>query len=221
MSEVFEAYERQYCEISASLSRKCTSAAQLDGEKKKQKVSEIKSGIEDAENLIRKMDLEARSLQPSVKAALLAKMREYKSDLNNLKSELKKLTSPNLNQATREELLEAGMADTLAVSADQRGRLLMSTERLNQSSDRIREGRRAMLETEELGVSILQDLHQQRQSLLHANNTLHGVDDNIGKSRKILSAMSKRMDRNKWMIGCVIAVLVVAIILILYFKLAH
>lgn len=61
------------------------------------------------------MDLEARSLQPSVKAALLAKMREYKSDLNNLKSELKKLTSPNLNQATREELLEAGMADTLAV----------------------------------------------------------------------------------------------------------
>ncbi|XP_039122897.1 vesicle transport v-SNARE 13-like [Dioscorea cayenensis subsp. rotundata] len=221
MSEVFEAYERQYCEISASLSRKCTSAAQLDGEKKKQKVSEIKSGIEDAENLIRKMDLEARSLQPSVKAALLAKMREYKSDLNNLKSELKKLTSPNLNQATREELLEAGMADTLAVSADQRGRLLMSTERLNQSSDRIREGRRTMLETEELGVSILQDLHQQRQSLLHANNTLHGVDDNIGKSRKILSAMSKRMDRNKWMIGCVIAVLVVAITLILYFKLAH
>ncbi|KAM0932526.1 putative GOSR2/Membrin/Bos1, vesicle transport v-SNARE domain superfamily [Dioscorea sansibarensis] len=221
MSEVFEGYERQYCEISASLSRKCTSAAQLDGEKKKQRVSEIKSGIEDAETLIRKMDLEARSLQPSVKAALLAKMREYKSDLNNLKNELKKLTSPNLNQATREELLEAGMADTLAVSADQRGRLLMSTDRLNQSSDRIRESRRTMLETEELGVSILQDLHQQRQSLLHANNTLHGVDDNIGKSRKILSAMSKRMDRNKWMIGCIIAVLVVAIVLILYFKLAH
>ncbi|KAJ0971377.1 hypothetical protein J5N97_019336 [Dioscorea zingiberensis] len=221
MSEAFESYERQYCEISASLSRKCTSAAQLDGEKKKQRVSEIKSGIEDAEALIRKMDLEARSLQPSVKAALLAKMREYKSDLNNLKSEVKKLTSANLNQATREELLEAGMADTLAVSADQKGRLLMSTERLNQSSDRIRESRRTMLETEELGVSILQDLHQQRQSLLHANNTLHGVDDNIGKSRKILSAMSKRMDRNKWMIGCIIAVLVVAIIVILYFKLAH
>ena len=48
----------------------------------------------------------------------------------------------------------------------------MSTERLNQSSDRIKESRRTMLETEELGVSILQDLHQQRQSLLHANNTV-------------------------------------------------
>lgn len=60
----------------------------------------------------------------------------------------------------------------MQVSADQRGRLLMSTERLNQSSDRVKESRRTMLETEELGVSILQDLHQQRQSLLHAHNTV-------------------------------------------------
>lgn len=58
------------------------------------------------------------------------------------------------------------------VSNDQRGRLLMTTERLNQSTDRIKESRRTMLETEELGVSILQNLHQQRQSLLHANNTV-------------------------------------------------
>ncbi|XP_064991146.1 vesicle transport v-SNARE 11-like [Musa acuminata AAA Group] len=78
MSEVFDGYELQDCEISTSLSRKCTSAALLDGEKKKQKVSEIKSGLEDAENLIRKMNIEARSLQPSIKARSLAKLREYK-----------------------------------------------------------------------------------------------------------------------------------------------
>lgn len=58
------------------------------------------------------------------------------------------------------------------VSADQKGRLLMSTERLNNSTDRVKESRRTMLETEELGVSILQDLHQQRQSLLHAHSTV-------------------------------------------------
>ena len=58
------------------------------------------------------------------------------------------------------------------VSTDQRGRLMMTTERLNQSTDRIKESRRTMLETEDLGVSILQDLHQQRQSLLHAHTTV-------------------------------------------------
>ncbi|KAH9676591.1 Vesicle transport v-SNARE 13 [Citrus sinensis] len=220
MSDVFERYERQYCEISANLSKKCTAAASLDGERKKQKVSEIQTGLDEAESLIRKMDLEARSLQPNVKAVLLAKLREYKSDLNNLKSEVKRLVSGNLNAAARDELLESGMADALTASADQRSRLMMSTERVNQSTDRIKDSRRTMLETEELGVSILQDLSSQRQSLLHAHNTLHGVDDNVGKSKKVLTAMSRRMSRNKWIIGTVVAVLVIAIILILYFKLA-
>lgn len=97
----------------------------------------------------------------------------------------------------------------------------MSTERINQSSERIKESRRTILETEELGVSILQDLHQQRQTLLHAHDTLHGVDDNIGKSRKLLTSMVRRMNRNKWIIGGLIGVLIVAIILIAYFKISH
>lgn len=220
MSEVFEGYERQYCELSANLSRKCNSSALLlDGEDKMQKISEVKAGLDDADVLIRKMDLEARSLQPSVKAVLLAKLREYKADLNKLKREVKKISSGN--QVSREELLESGMADGHAVSMDQRQRVAMSTERLNQSSDRITESRRTMLETEDLGVSILQDLHQQRETLLHSHNKLHGVDDAIDKSKKILTAMSRRMSRNKLIVGSIIAALVLAIILILYFKLSH
>lgn len=31
MSEVFDGYERQYCELSAILSRQCTAASALDG----------------------------------------------------------------------------------------------------------------------------------------------------------------------------------------------
>ncbi|KAK8652506.1 hypothetical protein V6N13_126537 [Hibiscus sabdariffa] len=220
MSEVFEGYERQYCELSANLSRKCTASDALDGEQKKQKLSEVKAGLEDAEALIRKMDLDARNRQPNVKAMLLAKLREYKSDLNNLKSEVKRIASGNLNPSARDELLESGMADALTASANQRSRLMMTTERLNQSSGRIKDSRRTMLETEELGVSILQDLHSQRQSLLHANDTLHGMDDNIGKSKRILSNMSKGMSRNKWIVGIIISLLLIAIVVVLYLKLA-
>lgn len=61
------------------------------------------------------MDLEVRSLQPSIRATLFTKLREYKSDMNNLKSELKRITSANANQVARDELLESGMADTLMV----------------------------------------------------------------------------------------------------------
>ncbi|KAI4379224.1 hypothetical protein MLD38_005548 [Melastoma candidum] len=221
MSEVFDGYERQYCELSAGISRKCNSASSLDQEQRVKQASELKVTLDEADGLIRKMDLEARALQPSVKAMLLAKLREYKSDLTNLKREVKRLSTPNSNQASREELLEAGLKDAHLASANQRERLAFSTDRLNESSDRIKESRRTILETEELGVSILQDLHQQRQTLLHSHNKLHGIDDAIDKSKKVLTTMSRRITRNKWITGSVIGALVLAIIIIVYWKLSH
>lgn len=221
MSEVFEGYERQYCELSANLSRKCSSAGLAPDEAQKQEnIAEIKAGLDEADILIRKMDLEARSLQPSLKAMLLAKLREYKADLNQLKREVTRISSPNHNQAVREELMEAGI-DAHKVSADQRNRLMSTTERLDNSSDRVRESRRTALETEQLGVSILEDLHQQRQTLLHSHVKLHEVDNAIDKSKKILTAMSRRITKNKWIVGSIIGVLVLAIIIIIYFKFTH
>ncbi|KAK4263496.1 hypothetical protein QN277_028895 [Acacia crassicarpa] len=221
MSEVFEGYERQYCDLSANLSRKCGSASLLsDQDQKQQKIAEIKAGLDDAEVLIRKMDLEARSLQASVKATLLAKLREYKSDLNKLKKEFKRLTSPDADHA-REDLLEAGMADAHMASADQGERLTMSIERIDESSNRIRESRRVMLETEQLGVSILEDLHQQRETLLSSHQKLFGIDDAIDKSKKVLSSMSRRISRNKWIVGSLIGALILAIVIIIYYKLSH
>ena len=67
----------------------------------------MRVGLDEAEALIRKMDLKARSLQPNIKVMLLAKLREYKSDLNNMKSEVKRIVSGNLNPAARGELLES------------------------------------------------------------------------------------------------------------------
>ncbi|XP_071706805.1 vesicle transport v-SNARE 12-like [Rutidosis leptorrhynchoides] len=222
MSDVFEGYERQYCELSTNLSRKCIAAASIILEEQKSKeISELQSGLEEADVLIRKMDLEARSLQPGVKAMLLAKLREYKSDLTKLKREVKKLASAKSSQTTHDELLDSGMDNAHMASVGQRERMEMSTERLNISSERIKDSRRAVFETEELGISILEDLHQQRETLLNSHAKLHGVDDAIDKSKKVLTSMSRRMSKNKWIVGSLIGALVLAIIFILYFKLFH
>jgi vesicle transport through interaction with t-SNAREs protein 1 len=60
----------------------------------------------------------------------------------------------------------------MQVSADQKSRLLRITEKQNKTTDRIRDSHRTMLETEDLGVSLLQDLHQQRERLIHAHGTV-------------------------------------------------
>jgi len=67
-------------------------------------------------------------------------------------------------------------------------------------------------------VSILQDLHRQRETITHARDTLHGVDDNILKSRKILSVMARRIMQNKAIMFGIIAMLVGSIGLVVYFK---
>ena len=62
-----------------------------------------------------------------------------------------------------------------STSNDQRARLLNTTQRLERQNDTIEEGKRTLLETEELGVSILKDLHGQRETINRARDTLHGV----------------------------------------------
>lgn len=61
------------------------------------------------------MDTYARSLPPNVKVVLMMKLREYISDPNNLKSEIKRIASSNLNKPTQDELLQLGMADATVV----------------------------------------------------------------------------------------------------------
>ncbi|XP_039018910.1 vesicle transport v-SNARE 12-like [Hibiscus syriacus] len=127
------------------------------------------------------------------------------------------MSSPNSIQADHDELLEPGMADSHSVSAEQGERLSMSVKRLNQSSDRIKECRRTILETQELGSPFLKFCINSDR---HAHNKLYDVDDAIDKSKKVLTSMSRRIIKNKWIIVVIIA-LVLAIILILYYKISH
>lgn len=71
---------------------------------------------------------------------------------------------------------------------------------------------------QEIGAGILQNLHSQRQTITHARDTLHGADDNIAKSRRILAGMSRRIMTNKVVMFGIIGLLVAAIIIVIYFK---
>lgn len=72
---------------------------------------------------------------------------------------------------------------------------------------------------QDLGVSILQDLARQRETIVHARDTLHGADDNISKARKLLGTMSRRIVANKIIMFGIAAFLLAAIVLIIYVKL--
>jgi vesicle transport through interaction with t-SNAREs protein 1 len=61
------------------------------------------------------MDLDTHNLPPTQKATLLAKLPEYKSDLNNLKLDFKKVSMAHDPVASRNELMESQVADHVMV----------------------------------------------------------------------------------------------------------
>lgn len=156
---------------------------------------------------------------PFAASAKAVSMCFLQTNVANLKATVKKAGAALMDlEGARDELLsraEAGdTAGGPASSAAQRDRLLSAQDKLKQTGDRIKEGKKTLLETEELGVSILQDLHKQRETITHTRDTLHGADENIGRSRRILTSMARRAMQNKIMLGVTIVMLLLAIIAI-------
>ncbi|KXZ49317.1 hypothetical protein GPECTOR_22g911 [Gonium pectorale] len=214
---LFSQYENEYCNKSTDISRKINTASTLSGDARRKKLSEVDVDIREADNIIKKMDMEARSVAPERSRNLQNKVKEYKADLASLKEQLTKARSTAGDFESARAELGLGM-DYASSSQAQRDRMLSGTAKLEQSNERLQTGKKLLAETEELGTGILANLAAQRETIIHSRDTLHGADDNISKARKILSNMSRVMLQNKLILIGVIAFLLTAIILIIYFK---
>lgn len=216
---LFNQYENDYCNKSTDISRKIDAIASLSGDARRRKVDEVEYDIKEADQVIKRMEMEARSFPPDKSHRMLMKIREYKADHQNLKDEVKKAAqSVSRGDAARAEL---GLGqDYFSTTSGQRERMLTATEQLNRTGARLQQGRHQLLETEELGVNILEDLSRQRETILRSKDTLHGADDGLSRARRVLGSMSRRVLTNKIIMICIALIILIAIILIVYYKFA-
>jgi len=63
---------------------------------------------------------------------------------------------------------------------------------LNPTRNMVDEAHRAAQETELIGIRILDDLQQQRETLNRARGTLNDTNDNVSRSNQILRSMIRR-----------------------------
>ena len=106
---------------------------------KVQRIGETESDVAEAEALIRRMDLEARSQQnPAQKNPMLNKLRDYKVELARLKRE-SQLASRAANEANnRSQLLAGAELDDVGAptSSSQRDRMMHAAQTLDRTGDR-------------------------------------------------------------------------------------
>ncbi|KAL6781969.1 VTI1B [Auxenochlorella protothecoides x Auxenochlorella symbiontica] len=143
-SPLFAQYEREYATKSTEASRKIQSLGPLRGDQRQKRVKEAEADLLEAEHILQRLDIEARSLPPVTSRALLQKLKDYKADIAKLRSDAK--TAGTSSVESRAEL---GLGNEyFQTSAGQRDRLLTATDRLGKTSDRIQAGRQQLLETE-------------------------------------------------------------------------
>ncbi|KAK9471874.1 snare region anchored in the vesicle membrane C-terminus-domain-containing protein [Dipodascopsis tothii] len=104
------------------------------------------------------------------------------------------------------------------LAREQRQHLLSGTDRLDASSQRLRESQRLANETEALGASILTDLRGQREQIENSRNVLMEADTHVDKSIRTLRGMARRLATNRIITVGVIVLLIVIIVAVLLGK---
>jgi cytochrome c-type biogenesis protein CcmH/NrfG len=96
--------------------------------------------------------------------------------------------------------------------------LARNTQRMKDSSNTLRDAERLTYEMNETADSTLIELERQRGQIQHIGETVRATDEELSQVQRILRKMHKEMLKNKLMLSGVIAMLLIMIIGILYYK---
>lgn len=105
----------------------------------------------------------------------------------------------------------------IGVPEDQKRRLLDNSERLERTGNRLAEGYRIAVETEEIGTQVLQNLSTQRETIQRSRNRLRETNADLGRSSRLMNTMIMRSIRDKFVLYIIGVVFIVAVSLTIYF----
>ncbi|GME93834.1 hypothetical protein B5S28_g3421 [[Candida] boidinii] len=219
MSDLFNTYESDF-KISHSDAR--SNLDKLYGLKDENKrielMQKIENSIDDCKDLLDSMILEVNNISTSSRSSYNAKLRTYKSDIDRLSNDLKKL----MDDEDRRNLFTTTIENSDGSNADamnsQRQTLLHGNASLDRSSQRLNDSLRIARETEDVGSSIMNNLHSQREQILNSRDTLSEADSYVDRSIQTIKSMTRRMATNKMITYGIIALLIILIMLVLYSK---
>eukprot|EP00434_Breviolum_minutum_P000598 symbB.v1.2.000520.t1/scaffold31.1/size418471/16 len=198
-SEVFQSYEEDYHQL---LNKLRTLAAVVEGNASSEERGaaglEMIESHERALQAFQQMEFEVKSMG-QLGATLSGKLKEYKQEMLACRLQREGLLR---NGATREEE---------KVERD-------SSNRLRSGARRLEDSRRTALEAEAVGLNVMSELHDQRDSLKRSKGHLSDVDGHLGTSKMFLSLMSRRVQSSQAMVWCLAIILFIILVFLIYLK---
>ncbi|XP_045451576.1 vesicle transport through interaction with t-SNAREs homolog 1A [Melitaea cinxia] len=196
MSTLIQSYEQQYSVLTADITAKIGRLKTADENDREDLSIEIQSNFEEANDLLEQLELEYRG------AGAGSRVAAYRAELQRVREEYRSVVSNSASYNIDEEY------DDWSVVNDQRRKLLDNTERLERTGKNLNEGYKVLLETEQIGAAVLQDLNAQRETIQNARGRLRETDENLNRSSRLMNSMLMRALRER-------AVLVVVLLTML------
>ena len=134
------------------------------------------------------MRIEKENIPATAKSKVNQRFRNFQTDIDVQKRKLKGLTDDRKALFGNRYTDNPNTDDQL----EQRQQLLAGTDRLERSSNRLRESQRIALETEDIGRGTLADLNRQREQIVHTRDTLLESEGYTDRSIKTLRGMARR-----------------------------
>ncbi|KAJ8903983.1 hypothetical protein NDN08_000513 [Rhodosorus marinus] len=215
---LFDHYEDELRSFLASASRKTAAAMAAIGDETSCRASLESAGddLSDASGVLKSMALESKTSGTDKRQRMEARTAAVQAEVDRVKGEIKRIRqmltrSDRIDLFGDEDLEAGGLAD--------RARMVESSEqKLKRGTDRIQESIRVANETESVGAGILETLSGQRQTMLRARDNLGDMDEDMTRSRGILSTMSRRVTVHRLIIYATLALFVTALLMMILFK---
>ncbi|KUI67092.1 Vesicle transport v-SNARE protein vti1 [Cytospora mali] len=216
-SELFESYSAEFRLVQADLQQKLDQIPELTGEPRKAAISQAERALEEAEELLGQMQLEKQNIPTRSRTKANQRYRDMQTTLGQMQLEKQNIPTRSRTKANQryrdmqttvdqsQRKLRALADDRSAlfgarerysdnpgdVQLEQRQQLLAGSDRLDRSTQRLKASQRLANETEAIGASTLADLHRQRETIQHTNETLLDSEGYVDRSVKTLRGMAR------------------------------
>ncbi|XP_063365756.1 vesicle transport through interaction with t-SNAREs homolog 1A [Cydia amplana] len=204
MATLIQSYEQQYSVLTADITSKIGRLKLGHEDNRDQLTREIQANFEEANDLLEQLELESRGSAGSRVAA-------YRAELQRVRDEYRSVTNNAGGYTDAEENFDDWSSN------DQQQKLLDNTERLERTGKTLTEGYRVVLETEQIGAAVLQDLSLQRETIERSRGRLRDTDEQLNRSSRLMNSMIMRALQDRFVLVMVFLVLGVLMCISLYF----
>ncbi|CAD8056897.1 unnamed protein product [Paramecium sonneborni] len=191
LSEMFRSYEQDYKTHMESVMYDLLKMSKERREDADKSFSKVSDELQQTEQCIKQMELEASTLPSSYKKELMETIKQYKRDMAKVEKDLKQLQLDQQEDSSREKLFNDRQINQA---------LLKQEDRYIRQTLELEAAKRTAYLTEQQANQISINLHSQSMTLDNSIRKTQYIREDLGESNSLVNIMKNRIMKRKFIV---------------------